>query len=208
MMALSGIKTIVADLDLQANATRSFLTDEEIESLWDDSARGTIYGLISPLIDGIGDIDVGVPRKIAENLWLIPGDLALSAVEDDLSTTWPKCLIGDQRALRVTTAFSRMIQAAGLKAGAEIALIDVGPNLGAINRSSLVACDYVVVPLSADLFAIRGLQNVGPSCGNGAKPGKKCSKQRLKICRPDFLWGICCRSGMFFRGTVCLHGVR
>ena len=46
---------------------------------------------------------------------------------------------------------------------ASIILVDVGPNLGAINRSALIASDYVVVPLGADLFSLRGLQNLGPT---------------------------------------------
>ena len=41
-------------------------------------------------------------------------------------------------------------------------MIDVGPNLGAINRSSLIAASHVVVPLAADLFSLQGLKNLGP----------------------------------------------
>jgi chromosome partitioning protein len=41
-------------------------------------------------------------------------------------------------------------------------LIDVGPNLGAINRSALLAADKVLMPLAADLFSLRGLTNLGP----------------------------------------------
>ncbi|MGH8704152.1 MAG: ParA family protein, partial [Burkholderiales bacterium] len=39
----------------------------------------------------------------------------------------------------------------------------VGPNLGAINRSALIGSDYVAIPLGADLFSMRGLQNIGPT---------------------------------------------
>ena len=124
--------------------------------------KSTIFDCIRPLIVGIGDIAVGVPEKIVDRLSLLPGHLSLSEVEDQLSETWPKCLSGDERALRVTTAFSRIIALAASKVAAEIVLIDVGPNLGAINRAALVAADYVVVPLAADPFAIRGLENVGP----------------------------------------------
>lgn len=46
---------------------------------------------------------------------------------------------------------------------ASIILADVGPNLGAINRSALIASDYVVVPLGTDLFSLRGLRNLGPT---------------------------------------------
>ncbi len=42
-------------------------------------------------------------------------------------------------------------------------LVDVGPSLGAINRSALIATDYVVIPLGADLFSRQGLRNLGPT---------------------------------------------
>jgi cellulose biosynthesis protein BcsQ len=42
-------------------------------------------------------------------------------------------------------------------------LVDLGPNLGAINRSALIASDYVVTPLGPDLFSVQGLRNLGPA---------------------------------------------
>ena len=42
-------------------------------------------------------------------------------------------------------------------------LMDLGPNLGAINRAALIAADYVVVPLAPDLFSLQGLRNLGPT---------------------------------------------
>lgn len=41
--------------------------------------------------------------------------------------------------------------------------MDLGPNLGAINRAALIAADYVVIPLSPDLFSLQGLRNLGPT---------------------------------------------
>lgn len=41
--------------------------------------------------------------------------------------------------------------------------IDVGPNLGAINRAALIASRHVVIPLGPDLFSLQGLRNLGPS---------------------------------------------
>ena len=46
---------------------------------------------------------------------------------------------------------------------ADVVLIDVGPNLGAINRAALLAADFVVVPLAADLYSLQGLRNLGPT---------------------------------------------
>lgn len=165
MMSMLGVRTLVVDLDPQANVTSMFLPSDDIEKLWDINQELTVYGSMKPLISGIGDIKVKAPLKITEYLFLVPGDLTLSEVNDQLSETWAKCLSGDERAFRVTTAFSRIITGAAQseEVDADVALLDVGPNFGAINRSALVAADYVIVPLSADMFAIKGLQNVGPT---------------------------------------------
>lgn len=93
---------------------------------------------------------------------MVPGDLALSDFESDLAEQWPKCLDRDERAFRVTSAFSRIVRQAAEHAGADLALIDVVPNLGAINRTALIASDYVVIPLSPDIFSLQGLRNMGP----------------------------------------------
>ena len=45
---------------------------------------------------------------------------------------------------------------------ARIILIDVGPNLGALNRAALICAEHVILPLAADLFSIQGMENLGP----------------------------------------------
>jgi cellulose biosynthesis protein BcsQ len=54
-------------------------------------------------------------------------------------------------------------QLAATEHGAALIVADVGPNLGAINRSALIASDFVAVPLAADLFSLQGLRNLGPT---------------------------------------------
>ena len=90
------------------------------------------------------------------------GDLALSRFEDKLSDAWPRAYENDLSAVRATSAFYRVALNAAERIGAEFALFDVGPNLGAINRAALIAADYLVVPLAADLFSLQGLRNLGP----------------------------------------------
>ena len=157
--------TLAADLDPQANLTSAFLEPEELEELWPESGShaGTIYGAVDPLLRGTGDIsETFTPREVGDYLHLLPGDLALARFEDELSQQWPHCLDGKERAFRVESGLWRVIQRAAGAARAKLALIDVGPNLGALNRAALVACDYFVVPLAPDLFSLQGLQNLGP----------------------------------------------
>lgn len=163
MFADHGIKTLAVDLDPQANLTAMFLDEDRLEQLWPDGEHpDTVYGAIRPILRGTGDIAIPHIEKITGKLGLIPGDLGLSRFEDKLSDAWPRCQLGDESAFRTMTAFHRLVQH-GVEQGAELILIDVGPNLGAINRSALIASDQVCLPLAPDLFSLQGLKNLGPT---------------------------------------------
>lgn len=163
MAARLGRRVLAADLDPQANLTSAFFAEDELEALWEPESKGTVLSAVSPLIRQVGDIEVPKPREVAERLWVLPGDLGLSRFEDRLSLNWPQTLQGDEGGARVTTAFYRLVKGCAARVGAEIVFVDVGPNLGAINRSALLASDYLVVPLAADLFSLQGLRNLGPT---------------------------------------------
>jgi len=156
---------LAVDLDPQANLTSSFLDEDRLEELWPDGPHEkTVYGCVEPLVRGIGDIlDEPYIIDIDQRLHLLPGDLDLARFEDELSRQWPLCLDKDERAFRVISAFWRMMQNAAQATGTELILVDLGPNLGAINRSVLVSSDFLVVPLTPDLFSLQGLRNIGPT---------------------------------------------
>lgn len=102
---------------------------------------------------------------------LIPGDLLLSDFEDLLGDTWNAAKGGSEPALRAQSAIYRAILQAAEKVSAEAILIDLGPNLGSLNRAVLGGSDYVIVPVAPDLFSIRGAENLGTNSPNGAKNG-------------------------------------
>src|SRR5215813_4963837 len=171
MYAELGARVVAADLDPQANLTAAFLVEDRLEELWPDHQHpNTVFGCIQPLMRGIGDI-ADPHLESMENsldlfggrLALLVGDLGLSSFEDELSAVWPRCLDGDERSFRVISAFWRILQKAAEQNDANIILMDLGPNLGAINRAVLIAADYVVVQLSPDLFSLQGLRNLGPT---------------------------------------------
>jgi len=93
------------------------------------------------------------------------GDLSLAGFEDFLSKEWPDALGSSSlyRPFRVLSSFWLVAQMAAQQHSADIILADVGPNLGAINRSALIGTDHVVIPLAADLFSLQGLRNLGPT---------------------------------------------
>ncbi|MDR2261668.1 MAG: ParA family protein [Azoarcus sp.] len=165
MFTEQGLNVLAVDLDPQANLTAMFLRESRLEQLWpDDNHPKTVLGAIQPILEGLGDVASPHLEKIPSiRLSLVPGDLGLSRFEDKLSDAWPRCHNGDAAAFRAMTAFYRMAHAGGEECRADIILMDVGPNLGAINRAALIAADHVVVPLAADLFSLQGLRNLGPT---------------------------------------------
>lgn len=190
MYADLGKRIVAADLDPQANLTSAFLEDDRLETLWPEGDHpDTIYGCIQPLLQGTGDIahphleDVEeISNQISlfgSSIALLAGDLLLSSFEDELSDVWPKCLDGQQRAFRVISAFWRVMQQAAVQHRADMILMDLGPNLGAINRSALIAADYVVVPLSPDLFSLQGLRNLGPTLRRWKREWQERLKQKV-----------------------------
>ena len=166
MYADLGAKVLVADFDPQANLTAAFLDEDRLEEIWapEQGAPRTVFGAIQPIIKGVGDIVEEPPLEtIDDRITLLPGDLSLARFEDDLSQQWPDCLDGRERAFRIVSAFWRLLQRSAALIGADFALVDLGPNLGAINRAALVASDFLIVPLAPDLFSLQGLKNLGPT---------------------------------------------
>jgi chromosome partitioning protein len=163
MLTELGKRVLLMDLDPQMNLTAMLLTDEQLLRLYDTpSYRPTIMASIRPVIRGSGDFIPAHLESISQNLLqLVPGDLNLSGFEDRLSDQWTKCLAGDYLAFRTTSAFYQVIQEAANRMEADYCLVDVGPNLGAINRTALIAADAVIIPVAADLFSLQGLKNVG-----------------------------------------------
>ncbi len=164
MFAERGLPVLAVDFDPQANLTAMFLEEERLEELWPDADEhpNTIYGAVRPILRGLGDIAPPPVERILPNLGLLPGDLGLSRFEDKLSDAWPRCHNSDEAAFRTMTAFHRLMEAVASD-WAELILMDVGPNLGAINRSALIASDCVCLPLVPDVDFLQGLKNLGPT---------------------------------------------
>src|SRR5690606_24360249 len=160
MLSEMGIKTIAVDLDPQSNLTSMFLSSERLEDIYENSLPVTILDAINPIVNGDPAVPVHL-EKINDFLRLIPGNLALSTFEDTLSDAWLKCLNSEIYSFRITSIFKTILDEAAVRFGAEVILIDVGPNLGAINRAVTISSDYIVMPVASDLFSIQGIKNLG-----------------------------------------------
>jgi cellulose biosynthesis protein BcsQ len=162
MMAELGYNVLSVDFDPQCNLSSMFLSQERMEEVFIENPDDyTILESIKPLTKGIGDIKPVHIESITDNINLIIGNLELSTFEDKLSDAWTKCINRDESAFRIVSSFYRIIEEAAKQIESDIVLVDVGPNLGAINRAVLIAGDYVVLPVTSDLFSLQGIKNLG-----------------------------------------------
>lgn len=161
MYAHLGTRVLVADLDPQANLTARLFDEEAIERLWDRETPATVFDPIAQMVGHEGELGTPHVEPVARNLSALIGTPRLATLEDELAESWFACLDGQPASFEVISAISNLLQAGAEQVEAEVILVDVGPSLGAINRTVLVASDHVILPLGADLFSLAGMEDLG-----------------------------------------------
>ncbi len=162
LLARKGLTVLMVDCDSQCNLTSYSMADSEIKKSWRDDGN-SVFQAIDPVYRTTGDIRSRSPSKIRSQLelYIVPGDVRLSNFEDLLGDTWSSARGGSEPALRAQSAIHRYIEFAADKVEADIVLVDLGPNLGALNRSVLASSNYFITPVAPDLFSIQGTENLG-----------------------------------------------
>lgn len=156
-----GKKILFVDADPQCNLSTHLCDDEVINLEWGEKGN-SIYKAVEPIVAGSGDVKFVQPHKIPNrNIWVLIGDLLLSDFETELTNGWTQLLAGMERGFRVTSAIYRVIETFCEKQDIDYVLIDIGPNMGALNRAILLGCDYYFIPVVPDMFSLRGTQNIG-----------------------------------------------
>jgi cellulose biosynthesis protein BcsQ len=157
MLADLGVRTVMVDLDPQADLSIACVAASVLVDLWEEPAgETTILALVEalssgqrpapapafPLTDRLGVI-VGDPRLVLLEGLLAPGH---SADPED-------------------TPFRAMLHADAEAFAAAMVILDLGPSLGALNRVALQACDSIVVPITNDIFAVHVFRAVAAALG-------------------------------------------
>lgn len=151
-LAARGVKTLLIDLDPQANAT-SALGLPTIEG----------HSIYEPLLGGAPISEKVVPTRW-DHLWIIPGDMELAGAEVEVARA-------DDHLTRLRKAFDPFRYDATF----DFVLLDCPPSLGILMTNALAAADELLIPLQCEYFALEGLSKIHHIVNqireSGANPG-------------------------------------
>ena len=163
-------KVLVIDLDPQTNATLSFITLDEWENLKDNATIADVLGMNrgSSSRDDEFDIRDAIVSNAGgvENLDLIPSHLELTFLDLDLVSVPAR-----------ESVLKNAIEKAELEY--DFILIDCPPNLTLAPQNALIISDYIIVPVTPEIFPAIGL----PLLVNRVEKWKK----SFKDCKVEFL---------------------
>lgn len=148
-------KVLLVDADPQTNATQYTFNDDVLEEIYDKKTAFTIYSMARPLSQGKGySISNQYRHSQSFGIDVLLGDPRLALIEDTLASDWNS---GGVRGVRTTYMFREFLSHCK---DYDYVFFDMGPSLGSINRSVLIACDHFIIPLSMDIFSIRATENI------------------------------------------------
>jgi len=162
------LNILVIDADPQCNASAYLLPEETLESILLDNNHNSLDSFYEPIRRGQGypqELPT-IVRSERFNVDLIVGDPKLSIREDLLATDWAATKNGEPRGFQTTYAIKELISRLDQY---DFVLVDMGPSLGALNRSVLLAVDYFLMPLSVDIFSLMAVENIIKSFENWKK---------------------------------------
>lgn len=157
-----GLSVAVVDCDPQSNATQLLLEESAWESIYEDheaSERRSVLRALRHIRAGDSSIDPNIELQDSPRFGVsvLAGHPSLSTVEDRLSASWAEFGAGFLGGARRTLWARELVRSIS----ADVVLFDLGPSLGALNRSVLMGSDYFVTPVAADLFSLYALENIG-----------------------------------------------
>lgn len=169
-LAEAGKRVVLLDSDPQCNLTSYLLEDDVVDKLLDNSDEEngeTIWSAVKPVVEGDGSLrPVKAAKTNTANCWVVPGDIRLSELEQELGTFWTDCAQGKIKGFKGTAVLSSLAQRVATTHGADFVFYDTGPNIGPLNRAILLDCDYFIVPAGCDAFSVRALRTLGKTLTN------------------------------------------
>jgi chromosome partitioning protein len=136
-LASKGLRTLLVDLDPQANSTMSFLDVHSLE-------RSTFDALVDREVAFASVIQ---PIVKIPNLFLAPSSIALAKLEAKL--------LGD-----IDSHFRLKDALGSVQADYDFVILDTPPTLGIITVNALVAASHVLIPIQSSYFALEGTDDL------------------------------------------------
>lgn len=164
-LGLAKHKVLVLDADPQCNASAYLLPENELADILLNNKHSSIDSFFDPVRRGQGYANV-IPTIFSSARFrvdLIVGDPKLSLREDLLATDWAAMRNGEPRGFQTTYAIKELLSRLS---SYDFVFVDMGPSLGALNRSVLLGVDYFLMPLSVDIFSLMAVSNILTSLTN------------------------------------------
>ncbi|MEE8277625.1 MAG: AAA family ATPase, partial [Thermoanaerobaculia bacterium] len=136
-LASKSLRTLLIDLDPQANSTMSYLDTRNLEH--------TVYEALTE--DGVRLADVLQPADKLPNLDLAPSSIAMAKIE--------ALLLGE-----VDSYYRLQDEIQTIRGRYEYVVIDTPPALGIITVNALVAATHVLIPIQSSYFALEGTDDL------------------------------------------------
>jgi cellulose biosynthesis protein BcsQ len=158
-------RVLLVDADPQCNATQIVLSEDECQEIYlGDRAKEhlTLFDLLSsveagePTLKGPVNPILGTTNRFGCDL--IPGHPRMSLVEDKLSVAWDAMQGGTPAGFRASNWCAQLFE--HVSSRYDVVIFDVGPSLGALNRTVILAADFLITPFGCDIFSLLGIQNI------------------------------------------------
>lgn len=165
------LKVLLVDADPQCNASQLILGSTRAAEVYSTGQIETPEGKIQvhTLKDVLSPLSAGEPAPSKDfsvvakehnrfGIDLLPGHPKVALLEDKLSQNWTSFVGGDLGGVRVTNWNTEFL--AEFDGKYDLVIFDIGPSLGALNRSVLVGVDYFLAPMGCDIFSLIGIENI------------------------------------------------
>ncbi|EGI77494.1 cobyrinic acid ac-diamide synthase [Hylemonella gracilis ATCC 19624] len=153
------MSVLVLDADPQCNASAYLLEETQLEAILRDGEHKSLDSFYEPIRKGQGypqELPT-IVTSVRFGVDLIVGDPKLSIREDLLATDWAATRNGEPRGFQTTFAIKYLLSRLN---NYDLVFIDMGPSLGALNRSVLLGADSFIMPLSVDIFSLMAIDNI------------------------------------------------
>lgn len=136
-LASKGFRTLLIDMDPQANSSMSFLDIQGLES--------SMYEVLTDTSVGLDGIIAEAPKM--QHLWVAPSAISLAKIEAKL--------LGE-----LDSHFRLKDVIEPIRGQFDYIVIDTPPTLGVITVNALVASTHVLIPIQSSYFALEGTDDL------------------------------------------------